>query len=91
MSNVPPDGGSETPDDGPSPLASFAKLTSRFSVLAKHLAAGNRCLSEFIQFVNARIQAEKAYAEALQKVGQSTFGNQEVGTIFEGLCLDAVD
>jgi hypothetical protein len=67
---------------------SFSKLNTRFSTLARHLAAGDRCLGEFAQFINARIQAEKAYAESLQKIGNMNVGAEEIGTMSEGVCVN---
>jgi hypothetical protein len=66
---------------------SFAPLAAHFPALQRRLAGGDKCLADFCALVHARAQAEKAYADALQKIGQMPCGADETGSLFEGIHL----
>ena len=63
---------------------SFAPLAAHFPAVQRRLASGDKCLAEFCALVHARAQAEKAYAEALHKIGQMPCGADESGSLAEG-------
>ena len=69
---------------------SFAPLAAHFPALQRRLAGGDKCLADFCALVHARAQAEKAYADALQKIGQMPCGADETGSLFEGIIYTSV-
>ena len=72
----------------PPPPVSFAPLAAHFPALQHRLAGGDRCLGEFCALVQARAAAERAYAEALQKIGHMPCGDIETGSLAEA--IDAI-
>lgn len=48
------------------------------------MSNGEKSLTEFIQLITLRFEADEAHLKALQKLGDSKLGDTELGTLGEG-------